>query len=60
MQEAADTLSISLRTVQRLVALRKLGAIKIGSAVRIPDYEIERLIAEGTDRWFADVYGRQP
>jgi len=53
-------LTISLRTIDRLIALQKLGAIKLGASIRIPDYEIERLVTEGTDVYFADVYGRKP
>lgn len=57
-REAAEMLGISERSIDRFINLRKIGAIKIGAAVRIPDYEVERVVNEGTDAYYADVYGR--
>lgn len=51
-------LGISERSIDRFINLRKIGAIKMGSLVRIPDYEVERVINEGTDVFYADAYGR--
>ena len=46
--EAAERLGLAKRTVQRWVSIRRLTYVKVGSAVRIPEPEIARVIDEGT------------
>lgn len=45
--EAAEALALSQKTVWQWIALRKIGVIRLGRAVRIPQPEIDRLIEEG-------------
>ena len=47
MKQAAAELNVSWYTVKNWVALRKIGHIKLGRAVRIPVSEIQRVLAEG-------------
>lgn len=46
--ETAQRLGLKEKTVRRWVFLHKLTYVKVGSAVRIPDGEVERIIREGT------------
>jgi excisionase family DNA binding protein len=48
IDETAQRLRLKPRTVRRWVFLRKVGYVKVGGAVRIPESEIERVISEGT------------
>lgn len=41
-REAADVLNVSPRTVNRLVAARRLKAVKVGNIFRVDPAEIER------------------
>jgi excisionase family DNA binding protein len=43
--DVARTMNISLRSVRRLIADKKLATIRIGRAVRIRTEALERLIA---------------
>ena len=44
-KEVADQLNVSVRTVRRLIAQKKLATIRIGRAVRILPGSLARLIA---------------
>jgi excisionase family DNA binding protein len=44
LDEAADALGVSRRTVERLVATNALRSVKIRGARRVPAAEIERLL----------------
>jgi len=44
-KEVADQLNVSVRTVRRLIAQKKLATIRIGRAVRILPNSVARLIA---------------
>jgi len=46
--EAALRWRVKERTVRRWLRLRKVTFVKIGSLVRIPEREIDRVICEGT------------
>ncbi len=46
--EVARRLGVKEATVRRWVFLRRITYVKVGSAVRIPEMEIRRIIAEGT------------
>jgi excisionase family DNA binding protein len=43
-QEVADKLSVSLRTVRRLIAQEKLEVVRIGKVVRIKPETLDLLI----------------
>jgi len=45
--DAAHVLSISVRSVWRLIAAERLETVKIGAAVRVTRASIEALIAQG-------------
>jgi len=45
--EVAATLNLSAGTIRAWLLSRKLAAVRLGRAVRIPASELERLIAEG-------------
>jgi excisionase family DNA binding protein len=46
--EAADRLAIKSATLRRWLLLRKIAHVKLGArAVRIPQGEIDRLLADG-------------
>jgi excisionase family DNA binding protein len=45
--EAAEVLALSQKTVWQWIAMRRIGVIRLGRAVRIPESEIDRLISEG-------------
>lgn len=46
-QEFGDELGIKVATVRAWVLRRKINAIRVGRAVRIPRTEVERLMKEG-------------
>jgi excisionase family DNA binding protein len=45
-QEVADQLNVSLRTIRRLIAQKKLAIVRIGKAVRIRPETIVSFIGE--------------
>ena len=45
-QEVADQLNVSLRTVRRLIAQKKLAIVRIGKAVRIRPEALASLIGD--------------
>jgi excisionase family DNA binding protein len=47
-REAADRLRVSIRTLDRLRAEGRIRAIKVRSAVRIADSEIQRFLSAQT------------
>ena len=49
VEEAADALAISSKTVYKWIAARRLYSVRIGDKVmRIPASEVARIIEEGT------------
>jgi len=48
LKEAAVALSLSEKTLWAWRARRQIGIVHIGRSVRIPEAEIERIIAEGS------------
>ena len=48
VEQAAAELAVSVHTIRAWIARRKLGAVRLGRAVRIPAAEIARLIERGT------------
>jgi len=46
--EAAEILALSQKTVWQRIGERRIGVVRLGRAVRIPQSEIERLMEEGT------------
>ena len=60
----AKLLQVSTRTVRRLIASGRIGALRIGRAVRIPHAEIDRLVLgenpaiHGTSEECRDYAGR--
>ena len=46
-KEVAETLSVSVRSVERLVARGVLKKIKVGGCVRFRSSELEKLIETG-------------
>lgn len=47
VDQAAARLTLKPWTIRKWVALRKIGVVRIGSSVRIPLNEVERVLAEG-------------
>jgi excisionase family DNA binding protein len=47
LEVAAERLSVSLRTIRRMVEDGRLRAIRLGRAVRVPVAEIERVLGGG-------------
>lgn len=47
IREASAQLGLAESTIRKWVLLRKLGACKMGRAVRIPANSIDRMIEEG-------------
>ncbi len=45
--EAAVALSVSVSTVRSWVFQRRIGCVRLGRSVRIPDAEIDRLLEAG-------------
>jgi excisionase family DNA binding protein len=48
VNETAAELNLSTGTIRAWLLSRKLTAVRLGRAVRIPRTELERLIGEGT------------
>jgi excisionase family DNA binding protein len=48
--ETAQRLGFKERTIRRWLSLRKITFIKIGTAVRIPEAEIRRIVRKGRVR----------
>ncbi len=46
--EFAELLGVTNSCVRRWVLERRVGVVKVGRLVRIPDTEYERIIEEGT------------
>jgi len=47
VRQASEILGISSHTLRAWIAARKVEAVRLGRAVRVPMTEIERLIADG-------------
>lgn len=48
VKQAADEMGLSARTIWAWVYARKLSAVRLGRAVRIPQAAIDELIEAGT------------
>lgn len=48
VRQAAVELNVSIHTIRSWIALRRLGHVKLGRAIRIPAAEIERIVQQGT------------
>jgi len=48
VQEAAEALNLSQATIRAWVLRRKIGFVRLGRSIRIPDAEIRRLLDAGT------------
>jgi excisionase family DNA binding protein len=48
VRQAAEELNVSVHTVRAWMAQRRLGYVRLGRAVRIPEAEIRRLLERGT------------
>ena len=48
VQEAADQLGLAAVTIRTWMASRRIGYVKLGRSVRIPQSEIYRVIELGT------------
>ena len=46
--EAAEALALKTKTIRAWIAVRRIGCVRLGSAVRVPVSEVERLIEGGT------------
>lgn len=46
--EAAEMLALSQKTIWQWIGERRIGVVRLGRAVRVPQSEIERLMEEGT------------
>lgn len=44
VEQVAESLQVSVRTVWRLLATKKLRAVRIGRAVRVRTSEVERFL----------------
>jgi excisionase family DNA binding protein len=45
--QAADVLNLSQATIRAWLARRKLGYVRLGRAIRIPQTEIQRILSQG-------------
>jgi excisionase family DNA binding protein len=45
-KQVAEILNVSVRTVRRLIVQKKLAAVRIGKAVRVPPEALARFITE--------------
>lgn len=45
--EAAEVLALSQKTVWQWIGMRRIGVVRLGRAVRVPQAEIDRLMEEG-------------
>jgi excisionase family DNA binding protein len=48
VKQAAERLGLRESTLRAWIAQRRIGVVRLGRAVRIPNEEVARLIAEGT------------
>ena len=46
--EAAEMLALSPKTVWQWIGERRIGVVRLGRAVRVPQSEIDRLMEDGT------------
>jgi excisionase family DNA binding protein len=46
--EAAAMLALSQKTVWQWIGERRIGVVRLGRAVRVPQSEIDRLMEEGS------------
>jgi len=46
--EAAEMLALSQKTIWQWIGERRIGVIRLGRAVRVPQSEVDRLMEEGT------------
>lgn len=53
-QEVADMLKVSLSTVGLMVSARRIYHIRVGRAIRIPEFAVEDYIAGRAPAWPAD------
>lgn len=49
LEEAAERLGVTERWMRRARFERRIGVVKLGHLVRVPEDELERLIASGTE-----------
>jgi len=47
VRQAADVLNLSQATIRAWLARRKLGYVRLGRAIRIPQTEIQRILLQG-------------
>jgi excisionase family DNA binding protein len=47
VRQAADVLNLSQATIRAWLARRKLGHVRLGRAIRIPQTEIQRILSQG-------------
>jgi excisionase family DNA binding protein len=57
VRQAAQELNVSIHTIRAWMAQRRLGYVRLGRAVRIPETEIRRLLERGTVPARRDVGG---
>lgn len=48
IREVAEELGLAMVTVRTWLAQRRLEYVKLGRCVRIPQSEVERIVAQGT------------
>ena len=48
VDESADRLGMKVVTIRSWIAKRKIGFVRLGRSIRIPESEISRLISENT------------
>lgn len=46
--QGAEQLALAEKTLWQWIAERRIGVVRLGRSVRIPQSEIDRLIAEGS------------
>lgn len=49
--QVAETLALSIPSIDRLVASRRLRALRIGRAIRIRATEVERFLRQLPEAW---------
>jgi excisionase family DNA binding protein len=45
---AAEALGLRPKTLRAWIAARRIGYVRIGGAIRIPEREVQRIIDQGT------------
>jgi excisionase family DNA binding protein len=48
IDETAAALAVKPKTIRTWIAARRLGCVRLGRAVRVPQAEIDRVISQGT------------